>query len=71
MRFNVGTPDRMIRIILGIVLILLPFLSGLAIFASPFWVTASMAVGAVLVVTALVRFCPLYAALGISTCKVS
>jgi hypothetical protein len=30
----------------------------------------SMALGAVLVVTAFFRFCPLYRLLGISTCKI-
>lgn len=71
MRFNVGTPDRIARIVVGAVLVLLPYLSGLAVFANPFWLGASVAVGAVLIVTALVRFCPLYAILGLSTCKVS
>lgn len=70
MRFNVGTPDRIARIVVGAVLVLLPFLSGLAVFANPLWLGASVAVGAVLIVTALVRFCPLYAILGLSTCKV-
>ena len=71
MRFNVGTPDRIARTVLGAVLVALPFLSGLAIFANPLWFGVSVAVGAVLIVTALVRFCPLYAILGLSTCKVS
>lgn len=71
MRFNVGTPDRIARIVIGIVLVLLPFISGLALFANPLWLWASVVVGGVLIVTALVRFCPLYAILGLSTCKVS
>ena len=69
MRINVGTPDRIARIVVGAVLILLPFLSGLALFANPVWLWASVVVGAVLIVTALVRFCPLYAILGLSTRK--
>jgi hypothetical protein len=71
MRFNVGTPDRIARIVIGAVLVLLPFLSGLALFANPHWLWASIIVGAVLIVTAIVRFCPLYAILGLSTCKVT
>lgn len=71
MRMNVGTPDRIARILIGVVLALLPFLSGLALFTNPVWSGASVAVGVVLIVTALVRFCPLYAILGLSTCKVS
>lgn len=71
MRINVGTPDRIARIVIGAVLVLLPLLSGLPLFANPLWLWASVAVGAVLIVTAVVRFCPLYAILGLSTRKVS
>ncbi|MEO8685107.1 MAG: DUF2892 domain-containing protein [Devosia sp.] len=71
MRINVGTPDRLARIVIGAVLVLLPFFSGLALFANPLWLWASVAVGAVLILTAIIRFCPLYAILGLSTCKVS
>lgn len=70
MRLNVGTPDRIARLVLGAALVLLPFPSGLALFANPVWLWASIVIGAVLIVTALVRFCPLYAILGVSTCKV-
>ena len=70
MRINVGTPDRIARIAVGAVLVLLPFVSGLALFANPLWLWSSVVVGAVLILTALVRFCPLYAILGLSTCKV-
>ncbi|UJW87318.1 YgaP family membrane protein [Devosia sp. SL43] len=70
MRINVGTPDRIARIVIGAVLVLLPFVSGMALFANPVWLWASVIVGVVLIVTALVRFCPLYAILGLSTCKV-
>jgi hypothetical protein len=70
MRTNVGTPDRIARLVLGAALVLLPLLSGLALFANPVWLWASIVVGAVLIITALLRFCPLYAILGVSTCKV-
>lgn len=71
MRINVGTPDRMARLVIGTVLVMLPIASGLALFANPMWLWASIVAGAVLIVTALVRLCPLYAVLGLSTCKVS
>lgn len=71
MRINVGAPDQLARIVIGAVLVLLPFVSGLALFANPLWLWASVAIGAVLIITALVRFCPLYAILGLSTCKVT
>ncbi|WP_199259938.1 YgaP family membrane protein [Paracoccus binzhouensis] len=64
MKANVGSIDRSLRLVLGILLILLPFLAGLAGFGK--WL--SLAVGAVLVVTALARICPAYALFGISTC---
>lgn len=70
MNFNVGAPDRIARIIVGAMLVLLPFVSGLVLFTSPVWLWASIIVGAVLIVTAAVRFCPLYAILRLSTCKV-
>jgi hypothetical protein len=71
MRFNVGTADRIVRFLLGGVLVLLPFLSGLALFASPAWFWASIAVGVVLIGTAAVRFCALYAIFGLSSCKLT
>ncbi len=70
MKFNVGTPDRIARLVIGAVLVLLPLLPGIALFANPLWFWASLVVGVVLIGTAMVRFCPLYAILGLSTCKV-
>lgn len=70
MKFNVGTPDRIARLVIGAVLVLLPLLPEIALFANPLWFWASLVVGVVLIGTALVRFCPLYAILGLSTCKV-
>ena len=60
---NVGTIDRVIRTILGIALIIVPFLVD--------WPTLGLAIsvvaGAVLLGTAAFRFCPIYAALGLSS----
>ncbi|WP_299732663.1 DUF2892 domain-containing protein [uncultured Tateyamaria sp.] len=66
---NLGRPDRLIRAILGLVLIVLPLLNMPAIWSSGALAYGSMGVGAILVLTALVRFCPLYRIVGISTCK--
>ncbi len=60
---NVGTPDRIIRVLLGAGLIALPFLIGVPAWA--LW--ASLAVGVVLIATAVFSFCPIYAALGLSS----
>jgi hypothetical protein len=66
---NLGSPDRLIRAILGIALIILPLLNIPAIWSSAALAFGSMAVGLILILTALVRFCPLYRLVGISTCK--
>lgn len=71
MRINVGSADRIVRVLLGVILIAAPFVSGLALFANPLLMWGAVGVGAVLVLTAAVRFCPLYALFGLSTCKVS
>lgn len=68
MKANVGNIDRIIRLVLGIVLVALPFVSGWGVFAAG-WATAlSVVVGVVLIATALMRFCLLYTLLGMNTC---
>lgn len=66
MTANVGSVDRIIRIILGLIFILLPFFSGWGALGT----IISVVVGGVLVVTALMRFCPLYRLIGVRTCEV-
>lgn len=62
MKANVGTVDRVIRIIIGLVLLsLLLFLDGNIRFIG--------LIGIVPIFTALVKFCPLYPLFGISTNK--
>ena len=63
---NVGSLDRMIRVILGAVLIALPLLSIIATASSTLGIVM-MIVGAILVVTGLVSFCPLYRIIGTRT----
>ena len=67
---NVGTVDRFLRLVIGALLVAAPW-----IFQTQMWESAAMrwgapAVGAILIVTALVRFCPLYRLAGIKTCRV-
>jgi hypothetical protein len=69
MNANLGNLDRVIRIILGLALIVAPLLNIPAVWSSAVLSYGSMAVGLVLVVTGLFRFCPLYRIFGISTCK--
>lgn len=57
---NVGTTDRILRIILGLVLIGLTLGGQIGAWG---WI------GLVPLATAFVRFCPAYALLGLSSCK--
>ncbi|MEO1029295.1 MAG: DUF2892 domain-containing protein [Pseudomonadota bacterium] len=67
MRFaNVGTADRIARLLIGLGLIALPFI--VASMALPAITgIASLAVGAILTITAVVKFCPIYGVLGLRT----
>lgn len=62
---NVGSADQVIRIIAGIALIALAFikLGGIASTGG----IVSAIVGVVLIVTAIMNFCPLYRILGMRT----
>lgn len=69
MKFNVGTPDRIARLIIGVLLLVAPFVTGWALFANPVWTWVFVIVGLVLAVTGLVRFCPAYAIFNLSTSR--
>jgi hypothetical protein len=60
MTANIGTADRVVRILLGIVLLALVFLleGGVR------WIGL---IGLVLIATAFVRYCPAYGLLGLRT----
>jgi len=64
---NVGSADKIIRLLVGIVLIAAPFVSGSAAFSSNIATTAAVIVGIVLIGTAIFSFCPLYRLIGIRT----
>ena len=61
MKSNVGSIDKTIRIIAGVVII------GLGVYYQSWW----GAVGAVPLLTAFIRWCPAYAVFGTSTCGLS
>ncbi|GIW25480.1 DUF2892 domain-containing protein [Meiothermus sp.] len=65
MKPNEGTTDRMVRLVLAAVLFLLAFT-----LAQGVWVYVAVVLGGVMLLTAAVGFCPLYALLGINTCPV-
>jgi hypothetical protein len=65
MKKNMGSPDRIIRIVLAVLFAALYFTNV---------VTGTLGIillvlGVVLLLTSTISFCPLYAPFGISTCK--
>jgi Protein of unknown function (DUF2892) len=67
---NVGTIDRALRFIAGLILIALSFLpAGAPAFAGlGVWHWVLAAVGIVMLGTAVLRFCPAYSLFGMNTC---
>ncbi len=63
MKLNVGTIDRVVRVVVGLVLI------GLAAaqLLTGVWMWVAGGAGVVLLLTAAVSFCPLWALLGVNT----
>jgi len=68
---NLGSADRLIRLVLGVLLIAAPFMPFLAGTFADWggWRFAVALIGVVLVATSVMRFCPLYAIFGVRTCK--
>lgn len=59
MKCNIGKTDKMIRIILGVVIILV------GVYFQSWW----GAIGLILLFTAVIRWCPAYVPIGFSTCE--
>ncbi len=59
MKVNVGSTDRMLRIVAGVIII------ALGVYYQSLWGI----IGLVPLLTGLFRFCPLYTMLGMNTCK--
>jgi hypothetical protein len=70
MTTNLGTMDRVFRLLLGIILLAAPFVSGLTMFTSSTATIISVIAGIVMVGTSAMKFCPLYRVFGIRTCKI-
>jgi hypothetical protein len=62
---NIGKSDKVIRILLAIVLIIIVEFGGVTGLLSLLFIGLSF----VFLMTALVNFCPLYIPFGIKTCK--
>jgi hypothetical protein len=65
MKSNVGKTDKLIRLLVALVGILLYIFNVITGTAG----IVVLAIAAVLILTALVNFCPLYTVFGLSTCK--
>jgi hypothetical protein len=60
MKLNIGSADRVLRIVAGLVLVGLTITNYIGVWG---WL------GLVLLATALINWCPLYAVLGLKTSK--
>ncbi|RVT86974.1 DUF2892 domain-containing protein [Rhodobacteraceae bacterium CCMM004] len=64
---NVGTTERVIRLLVGVILIALPLFGVLPL--AGVWGWIALIAGAILVLTAAIRYCPLSQLFGINTCE--
>jgi hypothetical protein len=62
MKFNVGGADRILRIVLGLVLVALAATGTIGVWG---WI------GVVPLLTGIFRFCPAYAMFGMNTCPMN
>jgi hypothetical protein len=68
MKANVGGADRMLRLVAGVALLAVALLPALQFAGTGVGAWVAGIVGAVLVVTGLMRRCPAYGLLSVSTC---
>lgn len=69
MAVNVGKVDRVIRMILGIILLIVPFATNWSFAQSTIGMVVCIIIGIVMIATSSMRFCPLYKIFGIQTCQ--
>jgi len=65
---NEGSVDRIVRVVLGVVLIVWAYVIGQGQWSTWSWILGI--VGLIALVTGIIGWCGLYAVLGINTCKV-
>lgn len=61
---NVGSADRMIRLVLGVIFAVIPFVVSGVSPGSTLGIVSFVA-AAIMVITATVKFCPVYGILGL------
>lgn len=68
---NIGPTDKIVRIIVGLILLIVGLLSlfGVPLIALGGWAWLVGLIGLVLIVTAFYGYCPAYKPFGINTCK--
>ena len=66
MSLNVGKSDQVLRILIGLAVLLMPFTAGLSVFDDIY----AVGVAAVLILTSIFYFYPAYSLLSIKTCEV-
>ena len=67
MKKNMGTLDRIVRLVIVVIAVTLYFTGVVTGLAG----TIALVVGVIFTLTSTLAFCPIYAALGVKTCKVS
>jgi len=65
MASNVGIADQVVRLVVGVALLVL----GLSHLVTGAWAIAAYTLGAIALITGLMRFCPAWSVLGINTCS--
>jgi hypothetical protein len=65
MKANMGSADKIVRLLISVVLIAFYFLG----IVEGVLGTIALVVAAVFTLTSVISFCPLYAVFGINTCK--
>jgi Na+-transporting methylmalonyl-CoA/oxaloacetate decarboxylase beta subunit len=68
---NVGSLDRLLRFVVGALLVAAAFVPPLSVWVAPLgnWAYGLTAWGGVMLLTAMLRYCPAYSLLRISTCR--
>jgi len=65
MKKNVGSVDKVIRLVLALIIIILAFVHVI----TGIWAIVLLILSAVLILTSLFSYCPLYVPFGINTSK--
>lgn len=69
MSINVGTIDRILRTVFGLVLLWLAFFSGALVFDAALIKYGAAALGFVMLLVSATRICPVYTVFGFKTCR--